>query len=527
VAAVGLGQALFGLDLVPQAAAPAATLANRNVAAGYLVVVAPLALLAWSSRLARAGAAVALAAALAFLPFTRSRAAFLALALQLALLALARTRPALRRSHGDLRVAPCLLATSLALLLGAAWLTRADPEKAESTSLRWRLAGSALSMAGDHPILGMGLGGFGTSYRSHGPALRSARGTPLRVASPHNESLEILAETGLPGLVAGLWVAVAAVFATRRLRLSPDPVVRRAALALGLSLTGFAVDAALGFPLRYPVSLLALAVLLGLLTALDAGEPPSTANSEALSRLAPASRPLRLAAGVCLGALLAFTWSSSRARLEDDRGRYLAALLPVAHAQQACASGITLDRGAAGRIDLSAHAVPLVDVLRCLVERAGLRVEYDGPPPRQLVSVALHADSLASTLESLLEGLGVNYLLSRNASGTAVERLIVFGSTRATEPSRGAGAPAAAAGAAPSEEPFAPREPSSDDESLPFGPPPSAAPGAFPGLPGSLGSEPPAGQAPGLSPEPLLEPNEPLDLTPVTLQLGRPGASTL
>lgn len=519
-AAVGLGQALLGLDLVPQAAAPAATLANRSVAAGYVAAVAPLALLAWSRRPARVAAAVAATAMLAFLPFTRSRSAAVAVALQLVLLAVAWARGAPREPRWARRASTtAVLAASLALLLAAAWITRADPAKARSASIRWTLAGSALSMALDRPLLGVGLGGFGALHASHAPVVRSARGAPLRVESPHNESLQVLAETGLPGLLAGVWVAAAVVFVVRRLRRSPHAAVRQAAFALGLSLVGFAVDAAFGFPLRYPVPPFALAVLLGLLAALDADGLPTMASQDRAPSRLPA-RPLRLAVAAGSAALLTLAWSSSRARLQDDRARYVEAFLPVAHAQGACGPGVTLDRTADGRLDLSARAAPLTDILRCLVERTGLRVEYDGAPPRQPVSVTLRGDSLAGTLESLLEGLGVNYLLGRDPSGTAVERLIVFGSSRAPEPARGGGTPARAGQAA---EPVAPPEPLPDDESQPVGPPPDAGPGAFPAFPGAPGSEPAAVPEPGE--EIVPEPAEPQELTPLTLQLSRrPGS---
>jgi hypothetical protein len=218
------------------------------------------------------------------------------------------------------------------------------------------------------------------------------------------------------------------------------------------------------------------------------------------------ARPLRLAAVAGLAALLALAWSSSRARLEDDRARYVTNFLPVAHAEEACGPGVTLDRTADGRLDLSAHAVPLADVLRCLVERAGLRLEYDGPPPRQRVSVALRGDSLAGTLESLLEGLGVNYLLGRDPSGTAIERLIVFGASRASEASRGSGRPSPPGADRPGEP--MPADPSPEDEAQPFGMPPEATPGV---------PTPSSGLPPGAEPPPA----EPEELTPMTLQLGR------
>ncbi len=472
VAVVGLGQALLGLDLVPQAAAPSATMANRNVAAGYLAALAPLALWPWSNRRVRSLAVLAAIAMLAFLPFTRSRTALTAVALQLLLLGLAEARLTPLARPRRLATA-ALLAASLALVLGAAWVSRSDPEKARSASIRFRLAGSAARMALDRPLLGVGLGGFGALYSSQGPVVTSLDGVALRVDSPHNESLQVLTETGLPGVLAAFWVAAAAVIVIRRLRRSPDPAVRRTALALGLALCGFAVDAALGFPLRYPVPPLALAVLLGLLAALDARPPLATPTlaTPTLRGAGPRpllARPLRLAAALSLAVLLALSWSASRTRLEADRGRHLGAFLPAAHAQS-CAPGVTLARAPDGTLELSVRAVPLPEVLSCLVARAGLRVEYDGPPPRPSVSVTLRGESLAATLASLLEGLGVNYLLSRDPAGAAVERLIVFGTSRSTGAPGGGGAPSSIA------------EPTPDgEEAEPFGPPPAADPGRSP-----------------------------------------------
>lgn len=519
VAAVGLGQALFGLALVPQAAAPAATLANRGVAAGYLAALAPLALLAWPGRTARIAAAVAAGTMMAFLPFTQSRAAAVAVGVQLVLLVALRERPPGRRAL--IRVALTLCASGLAL--GAAvWLSVADPAKARSANIRWSLAGSALSMARDRPLLGAGLGSFGALYPSHGPLVTSSEGAPLRVDSPHNEGLQVLAETGLPGLLAGLWVAASALGALRRLRRSSDPAVRRAALALGLSFAGLAVDGALGFPLRNAVPPLVLAVLLGLLAALDVGEPRGA------RRIALLGRPVRLAAVAALAVALAGALSWSLRRLENDRALYLSAFLPVVHAQArsprpepagrgsearlTCGPDVTLDRKPNGRIDLVARAAPLADVLACLVEHAGLRLEYDGRPPRPAVSVALYGETLAGAVTSLLEGLGVDYLLGLDPSGTAGDRLIVFDSSRGTEPSRGRARPAAGGGQAM---PPLPVEPGAEAEDgtpsgmSPFGGPPPAS-GTVLGAPG-----------PGGEPEPV----EPEELTPMTLQFGRQAGS--
>ena len=522
-AAAGLGQSLGGLAFIPQAVAPASTLANRNVAAGYVAAIAPLALLAWGSRAARIAAFAAAGTILAYLPFTRSRSAAVAVAVQVVLVALALPGASWRSPLRRRGSRAGLLIASLGLLALVAWVSRTDIQKARSAAIRGSLAASAFSMVLERPLLGMGLGGYEAAYLAHGPALVSATGAPFRVESPHNEGLQVLAETGLPGLLAGLWLVVAAGLAVRRLGRAPDPFVRRAALAVGLSLCGFAVDGAFGFPLRYPVAPLALAVLLGVLSSLD------TRRTQASFHLALGTRPVRLAAASALGTLLVLAGSTSLSRLAQDRARYDAAFLPVALAQSspdtACGPRVSVERHSDGRLDLSARGAPLSDILRCLVERAGLQVDYDGPAPRQPVSVTLQGESLAEVLEQLLEGLGVNYLLGRDPTGTAVERLIVFGTSRA-EPSRGGTSSPAKAVTSP--EP--PDESSPEEEAPPFGAPPASSPGVTPGFPSAPPlAEPslpegPEGEPPGI-PEPEAPPY-PEELTPLTLHLGRrPGPS--
>jgi O-antigen ligase len=514
VAVVGLGQALFGLDVTPQAVGPAATLANCNGAAGYLVVLAPLVLLPWTSRRARTAAVAGALTMLAFLPFTRSRSAAVAVALQLALLA-ARRDPARRVPAGrNHRGTWALLVGAGLVLAAAAGLTLGDRAKARSVSIRVDLLVAALSMARQHPLLGVGLGSFGAAYPSHGPVVTSALGAPLRVESPHAEAQQVLAETGLPGLLALLWGVASVLASLRRLRRSADPRARRIGLALTLSLAGFGVDATFGFPLRSAAPPLVLAVLLGLLAALDLEEP------RGVGRLALPWR-LGLSPVVALVVMAAAASSSSLLRLEADGALYRAAFLPVVHAQgvpsgRECAPGLTIEHGEEGRLDLTARAVPLAEVLRCLVERAGLRLEYDGPPPRQKVSVDIQGQPLPAAIESLLEGLGVDFLLSRDPSGSSVDRLIVFGSARTP-----------AAGNVPTAE-SPPAEPSPGETPQPVGRPAETSAGAGPAFPSrSVGPQPfPEAPEPGVEPEPAPPPPEPEELTPMTLQLGRrPGPS--
>jgi hypothetical protein len=174
--------------------------------------------------------------------------------------------------------------------------------------------------------------------------------------------------------------------------------------------------------------------------------------------------------------------------------------------------------------------VPLAEVLRCLVEKAGLRVEYDGPAPRQAVTAAVEGESLAALIGPLLEGLAVNYLLTRDAEGA--DRLLVFGASSAGEPVRGGSRTPASTSTAPPEwtppEDGAPLpEPALDPATgvpiVPGGVPPDFG---APALPGQF---PPDAEELDPSGAPAFPvPGEGGELTPMTLRIERrPGGSGL
>lgn len=80
-----------------------------------------------------------------------------------------------------------------------------------------------------------------------------------------------------------------------------------------------------------------------------------------------------------------------------------------------------------GLVDMVAIAAPLQDVLARLAQQTGMKVVYDGTLPRPLITVTLPQRTPAESVLALLEGLGLNYALRTDVSGTKVDTLILSG----------------------------------------------------------------------------------------------------
>jgi len=118
-------------------------------------------------------------------------------------------------------------------------------------------------------------------------------------------------------------------------------------------------------------------------------------------------------------------------------------------------------RVSGGHVDLTATAAPLADVLDRLARQTGMKVVYEGPAPRQLVTLSLHGRTPAETVLAVFEGLGLNYAMVADSTGAGVQTLMVAGASSATAAS--STAPAAGRPTVPSVR-------------RPFGPPPGSSP---------------------------------------------------
>jgi hypothetical protein len=81
----------------------------------------------------------------------------------------------------------------------------------------------------------------------------------------------------------------------------------------------------------------------------------------------------------------------------------------------------------AGRVDVKATAAPVSEILERLSRQTGMKVVYEGLPPRQVITTTLQDRTVPEAILGILEGLGLNYALVMDPAGTKVETLLMAG----------------------------------------------------------------------------------------------------
>jgi hypothetical protein len=84
------------------------------------------------------------------------------------------------------------------------------------------------------------------------------------------------------------------------------------------------------------------------------------------------------------------------------------------------------------RLDVTAARAPVSAVLDGLARKTHMKVVYEGPAPQTLVTVELRDRTPAQAVLGVLEGLGLNYALVLDLSGTEVETLMIVGASGMT-----------------------------------------------------------------------------------------------
>lgn len=117
-------------------------------------------------------------------------------------------------------------------------------------------------------------------------------------------------------------------------------------------------------------------------------------------------------------------------------------------------AAVEVKADASGRVSVRADA-PASEILDRLGAQTGMRVVYEGGSPRMRISVAFEQRTPAEAVLKVLEGLGYDYLVRFDRSGTRPELLIVSGPSSSAARSTPATPPATA-------RPMRPVEPEED-----------------------------------------------------------------
>ena len=82
-------------------------------------------------------------------------------------------------------------------------------------------------------------------------------------------------------------------------------------------------------------------------------------------------------------------------------------------------------RKAGDKLDVRATAAPISEVLDRIARETGMKVTYDGAPPRARVSVTLTGVTPAQAVLAVLEGQGLNYALRMDPKAVRIETLLM------------------------------------------------------------------------------------------------------
>jgi len=135
------------------------------------------------------------------------------------------------------------------------------------------MAKVALAIAVRHPVLGVGLGNFQTASVAFIPPDVVAYFPPAAVGeNAHNNFLQVLAELGVPGLAAFIWLLASPLRAGWRAVRSGHGAPELVGLAAGIG--AFLLTCLTGHPLLSGPVTVVFFLCLGLLSGLSGGTRP-------------------------------------------------------------------------------------------------------------------------------------------------------------------------------------------------------------------------------------------------------------
>ena len=166
--------------------------------------------------------------------------------------------------------------------------------------LRWAIWEGTLRMAGQAPLLGVGLGAFQDAFPIYRHQIIPSG---MLVDHAHNDYLQLLAEVGVVGLLVLAWAFIGlSRFVLRRWAVRHDPFVRGLTMGGLGALAAVAAHSAVDFGLHMPANALLVVVLLALLPVVVTLRPHPSGDRANLSEWSWEATPrVRIAGAVTLG----------------------------------------------------------------------------------------------------------------------------------------------------------------------------------------------------------------------------------
>jgi len=277
-------QRIYGI-FEPAGGSPFGPYVNRDHFAGLMEMLLPVAIFYIAGRHGRFSleASVwrvsAIALALASLLLSGSRGGLLALSVEIAVATLVLLRATARPGQKRRLAIAAAFALAAGVVLFAyvdpGWVAKklgsvayVDKTWAEWAGDRKKMAGDALRMWHDHPLLGVGLGDFETAY----PRYQSFA-SDLWIDHAHNDYVEAVAETGLAGAL--LILSALVLFLCLAFRDWKNPFRSHAdwiRLGAAIGCSGILVHSLADFNLHIPANAAWFAVLAGTATTSGAAD---------------------------------------------------------------------------------------------------------------------------------------------------------------------------------------------------------------------------------------------------------------
>jgi tetratricopeptide (TPR) repeat protein/O-antigen ligase len=300
-AIIGITQYLFKITIIPQSAPPAATFANKNMAAQFISLTFPLgiAVLCGSKQKTTTWfAAMGASIMIIFILYTQTRAAWVAVLFEVGLIISIifwRSFWVKTRLFWDRDKTIATLAGLFLILLfinitptGFKWQLPSisnrvvsildylrtpssdeplasqsqENEPHESGSVRIAIWQNTVEMIKDKPITGYGLGNHKIYYPLfHTLAARDAVFSEThQLANVHNDFLQLFAETGVIGGIAAVCVFLSFFAIIAKLLGTHIDSVFFSAMGIGVSVTGILINSCFSFPFEMPVPPLILMI---------------------------------------------------------------------------------------------------------------------------------------------------------------------------------------------------------------------------------------------------------------------------